>query len=90
MDKEKNQKQENMQDQNLSESSPELTKNQLILYCIIISGSVTIFILAMIGINIIALLIIIGVVLIYVYFDKDLQNGDNKETPGYNNEEKIK
>jgi len=79
MDKEKNQKQENMQDQDQSEISPELTKNQLILYCIIIGGSITIFILAMIGINIFALLIIIGVVLIYVYFDKDLQNGDDKE-----------
>ena len=79
MDKEKNQKQENRQNQNSSETSPELTKNQLIIYCIIIGGSITIFILAMIGINIIALLIIIGVVLIYVYLDKDLQNGDNKE-----------
>lgn len=84
MEKEKNQKQENMQDQNQSETSPELTKNQLILYPIIIGGSVTIFILAMIGINIITLLIIIGVVLIYVYFDKDLQNGDNKETNNTN------
>jgi len=79
MDKEKNQKQENMQDQNQSETSPELTKNQLILYCIIIGGSITIFILAMIGVNIFALLIIIGVVLIYVYFDKDLHTEDNKE-----------
>ena len=33
MDKEKNQKQENMQNQEPSETSPELTKNQLILYC---------------------------------------------------------
>ncbi len=84
MDKEKNQKQENMQDQNQSETSPELTKNQLILYCIIIGGSITIFILAMIGINIFALLIIIGVVLVYVYFDKDLQNGDNKDKNNQN------
>ncbi len=84
MDKEKNQKQENMQDQNQSETSPELTKNQLILYCIIIGGSITIFILAMIGINIFALLIIIGVVLIYVYFDKDLKNGDNKDKNNHN------
>ena len=84
MDKEKKQKQENMQDQNQSETSPELTKNQVILYCIIIGGSVTIFILAMIGINIFALLIIIGVVLIYVYFDKDLQNGDNKDKNNQN------
>ena len=84
MDKEKNQKQENMQDQNQRETSPELTKNQLILYCIIIGGSITIFILAMIGINIFALLIIIGVVLIYVYFDKDLQNGDNKDINNQN------
>ncbi len=84
MDKENNQKQENMQDQNQSETSPELTKNQVILYLIIIGGSVTIFILAMIGINIFALLIIIGVVLIYVYFDKDLQNGDNKDKNNQN------
>ena len=84
MDKEKNQKQENMQDQNQSETSPELTKNQVILYLIIIGGSVTIFILAMIGINIFALLIIIGVVLIYVYFDKDLQNGDSKDINNQN------
>jgi uncharacterized membrane protein len=84
MDKEKNQKQENMQDQNQSETSPELTKNQVILYCIIIGGSITIFILAMIGINIFALLIIIGVVLVYVYFDKDLQNGDNKDKNNQN------
>jgi len=84
MDKENNQKQENMQDQNQSETSPELTKNQLILYCIIIGGSITIFILAMIGINIFALLIIIGVVLVYVYFDKDLQNGDNKDINNQN------
>ena len=84
MDKEKNQKQQKMQDQNQSETSPELTKNQLILYCIIIGGSITIFIIAMIGINIFALLIIIGVVLIYVYFDKDLQNGDNKDINNQN------
>ena len=84
MDKEKNQKQENMQDQNQSETSPELTKNQLILYCIIIGGAITIFILSMIGINIFALLIIIGVVLVYVYFDKDLQNGDNKDKNNQN------
>jgi len=84
MDKEKNQKQENMQDQDQSESSPELTKNQVILYCIIIGGAITIFILAMIGINIFALLIIIGVVLVYVYFDKDLQNGDNKDKNNQN------
>lgn len=84
MDKEKNQKQENMQDQDQSEISPELTKNQLILYCIIIGGSITIFILAMIGINIFALLIIIGVVLVYVYFDKDLHNGDTKDKNNHN------
>lgn len=84
MDKEKNQKQENMQDQDQSETSPELTKNQVILYCIIIGGAITIFILAMIGINIFALLIIIGVVLVYVYFDKDLQNGDNKDKNNQN------
>ena len=84
MDKEKNQKQENMQDQDQSETSPELTKNQVILYCIIIGGAITIFILSMIGINIFALLIIIGVVLVYVYFDKDLQNGDNKDKNNQN------
>ena len=84
MDKENNQKKDIMQNQNKTEAGSELTKNQVILYCIIIGGSITIFILAMIGINIFALLIIIGVVLIYVYFDKDLQNGDSIENNNTN------
>jgi uncharacterized membrane protein len=87
MDKEKNQELEKVQDQNINENSAELTKNQLILYSLIIGGSITIFILSMIGINPFVLLIIIGVVLIYVYFDKDIQNGDLTESLNSNSEE---
>ena len=69
-------------DQNLKEQykdDTELTKNQIILYSLIIIGSITIFILSMIGINIFILLIIIGVVLIYVYFDKDIHDDNNAD-----------
>lgn len=64
-------------DQNQDIENFGLTKNQVILYIIIIAGAITIFILSMIGINPFMLLIIIGAVLIYVYFDKDIQNSDS-------------
>jgi len=79
MEKEKNQEPEKSQNELQSEDGSELTRNQLILYSLIIGGTITILILAMIGINIFVLLIIIGVVLIYVYLDKDIQNGDKLE-----------
>lgn len=62
------------------EAQSDLTKNQVILYIIIIVGAITIFILSMIGINPFMLLIIIGAVLVYVYFDKDIQNSDSTTT----------
>ena len=61
-------------DQNQDIEVNDLTKNQVILYIIIIAGAITIFILSMIGINPFMLLIIIGAVLIYVYFDKDISS----------------
>ena len=67
-------------DQNQDIENFDLTKNQVILYIIIIAGAITIFILSMIGINPFILLIIIGAVLIYVYFDKDIQNSDSTTT----------
>lgn len=54
-----------------------LTKNQAILYSIILGGAFTIFILSMIGINPFILLIIIAIVLVYVYFDKEIQETDS-------------
>ena len=62
------------------EAQSDLTKNQVILYIIIIAGAITIFILSMIGINPFMLLIIIGAVLVYVFFDKDIQNSDSTTT----------
>ncbi len=80
-------------DQNLSDQykdeNTELTKNQIILYSLIIGGSITIFILSMIGINIFILLIIIGLVLIYVYFDKDIQDDDNAEILDNHHEKNV-
>ena len=67
-------------DQNQNTGEFDLTKNQVILYIIIIAGAITIFILSMIGINPFMLLIIIGAVLIYMYFDKDIQNSDSTTT----------
>lgn len=67
-------------DQNQDRDEFDLTKNQVILYIIIIAGAITIFILSMIGINPFMLLIIIGAVLVYVYFDKDIQNSDSTTT----------
>jgi len=60
--------------------SKELSKNQVILYSLIIAGAITVFILSMIGINPFILLIIIGVVLVYVYFDKDIQSESTSES----------
>ncbi len=67
-------------DQNQDIDEFDLTKNQVILYIIIIGGAITIFILSMIGINPFMLLIIIGAVLVYVFFDKDIQNSDSTTT----------
>ena len=78
MNDEKIEKKNKDQNQDLDEF--DLTKNQVILYIIIIGGAITIFILSMIGINPFVLLIIIGAVLVYVYFDKDIQNSDSTTT----------
>jgi len=78
MNDEKIEKKNKDQNQDLDEF--DLTKNQVILYIIIIGGAITIFILSMIGINPFMLLIIIGAVLVYVYFDKDIQNSDSTTT----------
>ena len=60
--------------------SKELSKNQVIIYSLLIAGTITIFILSMIGINIFILLIIIGAVLAYVYLDKDIQSEDSTDS----------
>jgi len=80
MNKEKIQEKNENQNKDIGVNEVNLTKNQVILYIIIIAGAITIFILSMIGINPFILLIIIGAVLIYVYFDKDIQNSDSTTT----------
>ena len=72
MEKGKDQEQEGIKTKKSQEISGDLSKNQAILYTIIIAGALTIFVLSMIGINLFMLLIIIGAVLVYVYFDKDI------------------
>ena len=77
MDKEKNQEREKDQNRDIKTSNEaNLSKNQVIFYSLILAGTISIFILSMIGINPFILLIIIGIVIIYVYFDKDIQNTD--------------
>ena len=77
MNEGKDQEQDNIIKQDISK---ELSKNQVILYSLIIAGAITVFILSMIGINPFILLIIIGVVLVYVYFDKDIQSESTSES----------
>ena len=77
MNEGKDQEQDNIIKQDISK---ELSKNQVILYSLIITGAITVFILSMIGINPFILLIIIGVVLVYVYFDKDIQSESTSES----------
>ena len=77
MNEGKDQEQNDIMKQDISK---ELSKNQVILYSLIIAGAITVFILAMIGINPFILLIIIGVVLVYVYFDKDIQSESTSES----------
>jgi len=87
MEKENNKEQAKDHHKDMSVSEANLTKNQVILYIIIIAAALTVFILSMVGINLFILLIIIGAVLIYVYLDKDIQNGEFKETTNEINSE---
>ncbi len=57
----------------------ELTKKQLVFYIIILGVTLSIFILSMIGINPFFLLIIIGIVIVYVYLDKDIQENNQED-----------
>ncbi|MFW9898955.1 MAG: hypothetical protein ACFFDO_06810 [Candidatus Thorarchaeota archaeon] len=87
MEKENNKDQTRDHHKDMRVSEANLTKNQVILYTIIIAAALTIFILSMVGINLFILLIIIGAVLIYVYLDKDIQNGEFKDTTNEINSE---
>ncbi len=77
MEKGKDQEQEGIKTKNSQDIATDLSKNQAIFYTIIIAGALTIFVLSMIGINLIMLLIIIGAVIVYVYLDKDILNEDS-------------
>jgi Flp pilus assembly protein TadB len=87
MEKENNKEQNKDQHKDMKVSEANLTKNQVIIYIIIIAAALTIFILSMVGINLFIMLIIIGAVLIYVYLDKDIQNGEFKDTTNEINSE---
>lgn len=86
MSEKKNQDNESIQSQKLEHFAHELTKKQVILYSAIVAVAITICILAMIGINLFALLIIIGIVLVYVYFDEDIRKGDTTDILNDNND----
>ena len=61
----------------LKKKSRDLSKTQIIFYSIIVFATIIILIISMIGINPLILIIIIGVSIIYFYFDKDFED-DNK------------
>lgn len=86
MSEKKNQDIENIQSQKPEDSANELTKKQAILYFSIVAVTITICILAMIGVNLFALLIIIGVVVIYVFLDEDIRKGDTTDILNDNND----
>ncbi len=86
MSEEKNQELRETQNQEINKSEKELTKKQVILYSALLAVAITICILSMIGINLFALLIIIGIVLAYVYLDEDIRKGDITDFLNDNNE----
>ena len=86
MSEKKNQDIENIQSQKPEDSANELTKKQAILYLAIVAVTITICILAMIGVNLFALLIIIGVVVIYVFLDEDIRKEDTTDILNDNND----
>jgi len=86
MSEKKNQDIENIQSQKPEDSANELTKKQAILYSVIVAVTITICIFAMIGVNLFALLIIIGVVVIYVFLDEDIRKGDTTDIINDNND----
>ena len=80
MEKENNRQQDKDQNKDIEVDETNLTKNQIILYIFIIAGAITIFILSMIGINPFILLIIIGAVLVYIYFDRNILDEDSTDS----------
>jgi Mg2+/citrate symporter len=86
MSEEKNQELKETQHQEINKSEKELSKKQVIFYSALLAIAITICILSMIGINLFALLIIIGIVLAYVYMDEDIRKGDITDCLNDNNE----
>lgn len=64
----------------------DLTKKQIYLYSLLIGITITIAIISMIGINLFALLIIIGVVIIYVFLDDDIRKEEKSDILNTNSE----
>jgi len=86
MSEERNQELRETPNHEINKSEKELTKKQVILYSTLLAVSITICILSMIGINLFALLIIIGIVLAYVFLDEDIRKGDISDPLNDNNE----
>lgn len=81
MEKENKKPQGKDQNKDIEVDQTSLTKNQVILYIFILAGTIAIFILSMIGINPFILLIIIGIVLVYVYLDRNILDENSKDSP---------
>lgn len=76
MSQEKTEKTGKNQSHPFKQSEKELTKKQFILFSALIAVTITICIISMLGVNLFALLIIIGIVVVYVYFDDDIRKAD--------------
>lgn len=77
-------------EQNNSKPTQEefsLNKIQIITYSFLVIISLIIFIVSMIGVDILILLISIGISVTYIYFDQDLfKEEGSSETVGYSEE----
>jgi uncharacterized membrane protein YdbT with pleckstrin-like domain len=78
--KENNHQEMETKEYKIEKNKTELTKKQLVFYIVILGVTISIFVLSMIGINPFFLLIIIGIVIVYVYLDKDIQEDNQKES----------
>jgi len=77
--KENNHQEMETKEYKIEKNKTELTKKQLVFYMVILGVTISIFVLSMIGINPFFLLIIIGIVIVYVYLDKDIQENNQED-----------
>ena len=77
--KENNHQEMETKEYKIEKNKTELTKKQLLFYIVILGVTISIFVLSMIGINPFFLLIIIGIIIVYVYLDKDIQENNQED-----------